>query len=177
MRGRGFSSALASSSLVLSLCSCAADRVTEPAKTIGTAVSAFQAELSTFQDTVKTYQSDEQTIATGNLVQRDQAVTATNQLQIEWALRQAGGPADIFKTLQQQGAAAVAAIVTPATAPSAPVFVTLPLDKLASVAKDMDQIAKPPGTKADLQFLVNYGSAVSQQMGAASKPPAPAAAE
>lgn len=108
-------------------------------------------------------------------VGKDDYGTATNKLQTEWALRQARGPADIFKKLQEQGAAAVAAIITPSLAPSAPVSVSLPVDKLASVAKDMDQIAKPRGTRADLQFLVNYGSAVSQQMGAASKPPAPGA--
>jgi hypothetical protein len=42
--------------------------------------------------------------------------------------------------------------------------VTFPIDKLGAVAKTMDQLAKAPGTMADLEFVVSYGSSVNTQL-------------
>jgi hypothetical protein len=174
------------SALGVMLGGCAADQAAGPAKTLSATVSAFQADLSTYQTGVTTYQSTERSFTSGNNASRDEALAATQRLQIEWQLRKAGNPGEIFQVLQTQGSSAVAALVAPPAAAPGVTSTTLPLDKLGSVAKTMDGIAKPLGTTADAEFLVQYGIAVSNQLnaldkagapGTAAKPAAPGAAK
>jgi hypothetical protein len=152
------------SSALLLLAGCAATRVSGPAKTIGAEVSKFHADLSSFQDDMKTLQDDEQTRMVGTAARRDLAISATKQLQVEWAIIHAKSEAEMFTVLQTQGHDEMARLTAQATPAPKTQAVALPLDKLAAVAATLDQLSKPSGVQANLEFLINYGIEVNKQL-------------
>ena len=146
------------------LAGCAADRINGSAKTIGTEVSKFQGELSSFQDGMKILQDDEQARIAGTNTRRDFAISSSRQLQVEWSITRAKSELEVFSALQSQGHDETARLTAPAVPASKSTPVTLPLGKLGAVAATMDGISKPPGTKADLEFLLNYAKDVNNQL-------------
>jgi len=145
---------------------CASDRVVRPAQTIQTSISVFQTQLSLFQTSIKTLQSGEQSVIAANNVQRDRSLTETRRLQITQDVSEAGRPSEVFKTLQTQANVEVTAMT--AAPVSAPKFapVTLPVEQLASVANAVGQLAQPPGTKADLQYLGDFIMTINKDLSA-----------
>jgi hypothetical protein len=143
---------------------CAADKISGPAKTIGDEVGTFQGALSSFQDDLNGIQDDERATITGTATRGDTAIAVTKELQVEWVTARAKSETDIFTALQNQGKDELTRLLAQATQPTLPASVTFPIDKLGAVAKTMDQLAKAPGTMADLEFVVSYGSSVNTQL-------------
>jgi hypothetical protein len=152
------------------LAGCASERVAEPAGGIASAVAAFQADLSRFQDTTHELQADEANLAVGNDRQRQAATSALNQLQTEQALGEASGFSEMFTILQAQADTHVASLLSSPDTAMLPVSAALPLDKLGAVTKTVQTIAKPPKTRDDLDFLVKFATTTNDDLSALQKP-------
>jgi hypothetical protein len=149
---------------LVTLAGCAADRISTPAKAIGTDVATFQGSLSTFQDNLKREQDDERGTIAGTSARRDLAVAAARQMQVEWMIANAKSGTDVFVLLQSEGRNEVTPLLAPATPAALPASISFPVDQLGGVAKTMDQLSRGQSTEAEVEFLVNYGIAVNQQL-------------
>ncbi len=150
--------------LALLLCGCAAQRITGPAKTIGNEIATFQGSLSAFQDTLNITQDDTRATISGSAARADTAVAVTKQLEVEWAIARAKSEADILATLQAQGKAEPTRLLTPAGQSTLPASVTFPIDTLSAVAKTLDELAKGPTARANLDILSAYGKKVMTKL-------------
>jgi hypothetical protein len=155
---------------------CASDRVVKPAQTIHTSAVLFQTQLTSFQATLKALQSAKQDWIAANNQQHDQSQRATRRLQITEDISEAGSPADVFKILQAQANADVAAMTAPPAAAPSAAPMSLPIDQVGSAAKAVGELAKAPGTKADIEFLRNFANSVNKDF-STPKPATPAAAK
>jgi hypothetical protein len=151
------------------LAGCASDRVVTPAAQIRPSIVSLQTGLTQFQNDVSLTQKGEAAEATERSARTSEADQYVRRVQTEWALQKAAGPAEAFKTLQAQGDAETVAML--ASAAPAPAPAKMPVDKLATVIKALDEIADAPGTNANLDFLVRYGTQVKGQMDKTSAPP------
>jgi hypothetical protein len=157
-------------------CGCASDRVLQPAQTIHISATLFQTQLNSFQATLKALQSAKQEWIAANNLQRDHALTATRRLQITQDISEATGPTDVFRILRTQANAEVTAMTAapPASPSAAPV--SFPIDQVGSAAKTVGELAKAPGTKADLEFLTDFAKSVNKDL-RAPKAATPAASK
>lgn len=155
---------LALISMVNLLGGCAADRISDPAKTIGDELAAYQGSLSAFQDNLKIDQNDEYARIVGINARRDVVADVSTSMQVEWTIANAKSATDIFSPLQKQGNDEVAQLLAPATSSVPPSSVTFPIDKLGSVAKTMDDLSKGQSTQDNIKFLVDYGKTVNKQI-------------
>jgi hypothetical protein len=153
---------------------CAAQRVAAPAQSIASAVAAFQADLSRFQETTHTVQATEAFLAQGNDRQRQIALLALDQKRTEAALTQAPGFPEMLTILQTQANTRVAPLITPPQDTVGPASAAVPVEKLSTVTKLVQQIAKPPGTKENLQALVDFAKNTNADLSALEKEKTPA---
>ncbi len=137
------------------LAGCAADRIGAPAKSIGSSVTTFQGYLSTFQDSLADEQDFERATIASTTAERDLDVAWTKQMQVEWMIASAKRGSDIFTMLQSQGKDEVAPLLAPTTSAAPPAPISLPVDKLVTVATTMKQLSKGQSTKASFEELVN----------------------
>jgi hypothetical protein len=147
---------------------CAADNVTGPAQSAGDAISKLQTDLTKFQDDIDGYQDREFARTVGNQLLSNNSADTARQLQVEWGIASAKDKTTMFQALQKQGLDATSALLSAPTQAKAPAAAPLPLDKLGQVAKIMEDISKPPGLKADVEFLVGYGRTVNSDMKSAT---------
>ena len=150
--------------MALLLCGCAAQRITGPAKTIGSEVATFQGALSAFQDSVKSMQDDTRATVSGSAMRAGTAAAVSRQLQVEWSIGRATTESEIFTALQAQGKAESTRLLAPATEVALPASVAFPIDALSAVAKTLEQLSKGPTAQANLEFLSAYGKTVMKQL-------------
>src|SRR4051812_10085043 len=146
------------------LAGCAAHRVTEPAKVIGSEIANFQSGLSSFQDGMQEFQDDERIRIAGTATRRDIAIAATKQLQVEWAIIHAKSEGEVLAALQSLGHDEIVELAPSPSPTPQPTVVGFPLDELGAVATTMDQLSQQPDPKADLEFLLHYGTEVNKQL-------------
>jgi len=151
-------------SIVNLLGGCAADRISDPAKTIGDELATYQGSLSSFQDSLKIDQDDEYARIVGTNARRDVVTDVNTSMQVEWTIANAKSATDIFSPLQKQGNNEVSRLLAPVISSVPPASVTFPIDKLGSVAKTMDDLSKGQSTQDNIKFLVNYGKTVNKQI-------------
>lgn len=151
-------------SIVNLLGGCAADRISDPAKTIGDEIATYQGSLSLFQDSLKINQDNEYARIVGTNARRDVVTDVNASMQVEWVIANAKSAPEIFAPLQKQGNDEVSRLLAPATSSVLPASVTFPIDKLGSVAKTMDDLSKGQSTQDNIKFLVNYGKTANEQI-------------
>ncbi|AMV47811.1 hypothetical protein [Paraburkholderia caribensis] len=148
----------------LVLYGCPSQRITKPADVTAGYIASFRSDLSQFQSDMTDYQKRQQSLISSRSINTDGALATTARVHSELTVLSCKSPDAVLAALQAQGErATTTALAQPEVAASLP-SPALPLDKLGNVSTSLKKLSTPPDTKADLEFLVDYGKVVNGQL-------------
>ncbi|SOE87738.1 hypothetical protein SAMN05446935_8395 [Burkholderia sp. YR290] len=143
---------------------CASDRLADTAGDAAKYVSAFQSDLMTLQGQLTENQKVGAAYDAEYTTSTSISEATSGQAAKALALLSCPTPAAVFTALQSQGSAATAGELATTAATTSTPIATLPTDKLAAVASGLTALAKKPGKKENVEFLLAYGQSVNASM-------------
>jgi hypothetical protein len=153
------------------LAGCASTRVATSAKQIETAVASLQADLSTFQTSVRLVQAHEASLATRSFIASDIFAGVVEQVETRQSLLDGTGFREMAAILRAQADARVESAISPAAAPAAPASTSLPTAKLAEVAAIVKKIAEPPSPEDGVKTVLHFIKKTNQALADLDKKP------